>query len=210
MSNFLPARWLALLPALAVAVAIGASSARAQNAPYAGQQQRAIKSLSDQDIAELQAGQGMGLAKAAELNGYPGPAHVLEHAEALELTAAQRDRSKALFDSHKAAARELGRQVVEAERALDEAFASKRVDPASLRVLTAEIGQRSARLREEHLHTHLAQAALLEAGQLKRYAQLRGYETSAATTRPAAEHTQPSTMESESQPHKRNRNHSGH
>ncbi|MBT2326834.1 hypothetical protein J7E62_31490 [Variovorax paradoxus] len=69
-------------------------SAPAQHGPYAGEQQRAIKSLSEKDIADLQAGQGMGLAKAAELNGYPGPAHVLEHADALQLTAVQREQPK--------------------------------------------------------------------------------------------------------------------
>mgnify|MGYP006921603371 CR=1 FL=1 len=35
--------------------------------PYAGQQQRSIKSLSSEDIAELRRGGGWGLAKAAEL-----------------------------------------------------------------------------------------------------------------------------------------------
>ena len=46
--------------------------------PYAGMQTRAIKALSDQQIADLRAGRGMGMALPAELNGYPGPAHVLE------------------------------------------------------------------------------------------------------------------------------------
>ena len=46
-------------------------------APYAGYQQRPIKALSEQQIADLRAGRGMGLALAAELNGYPGPVHVL-------------------------------------------------------------------------------------------------------------------------------------
>jgi hypothetical protein len=46
--------------------------------PYAGQQTRAIKALSPEDLAGLLNGEGMGMAKAAELNGYPGPVHVLE------------------------------------------------------------------------------------------------------------------------------------
>jgi hypothetical protein len=46
--------------------------------PYAGLQNRAIKSLSDNDINELRRGGGWGLALAAELNGMPGPAHLLE------------------------------------------------------------------------------------------------------------------------------------
>jgi hypothetical protein len=41
-------------------------------------QSRAIKSLSDNDINELRRGGGWGLALAAELNGMPGPAHLLE------------------------------------------------------------------------------------------------------------------------------------
>src|SRR6266540_3233648 len=44
----------------------------AQTSPYAGQQTREIKSLSAQDIDDLLNARGMALAKAAELNGYPG------------------------------------------------------------------------------------------------------------------------------------------
>ncbi|MBL4876875.1 MAG: hypothetical protein JKY10_10340, partial [Cohaesibacteraceae bacterium] len=45
---------------------------------YAGEENRAIKSLSNADIAELKRGGGWGLAKAAELNGVPGPSHLLK------------------------------------------------------------------------------------------------------------------------------------
>jgi hypothetical protein len=41
--------------------------------PYAGQQTGTIKALSDEDITALLKGDGMGFAKVAELNGYPGP-----------------------------------------------------------------------------------------------------------------------------------------
>jgi hypothetical protein len=50
----------------------------AQQQPYAGIQNRPIKTLSDQQIADLNAGRGMGLALAAELNGYPGPVHAID------------------------------------------------------------------------------------------------------------------------------------
>src|ERR1700681_1945861 len=73
-----------------------ASAASAQT-PYAGMQARPIKALSEQQLADLGAGRGMGLALAAELNGYPGPAHVLELGDALHLTAAQRARTELLF-----------------------------------------------------------------------------------------------------------------
>ena len=59
-------------------------------APYAGQQQRQIKALSEQQVADLRAGRGMGLALAGELNGYPGPLHVIELADRLQLGDDQR------------------------------------------------------------------------------------------------------------------------
>ena len=117
----------------------------------------------------------MGLAKAAEFNGYPGPAHVLEHAQALGLSNAQRSASEALMLKHKAAAREIGKELVAAERGLDAAFADKTIDAARLAGLTREIGLKQAKLREEHLLTHLEQTALLTPEQVSRYAQLRGY-----------------------------------
>jgi hypothetical protein len=57
--------------------------------PYAGLQNRSIKTLSDQQIEDLTAGRGMGLALAAELNGYPGPIHAIELAEQLHLSPEQ-------------------------------------------------------------------------------------------------------------------------
>jgi hypothetical protein len=66
--------------------------------PYAGQDARAIASLSQADVDAILAGQGWGLAKPAELNGYPGPLHVLEEADALELTEEQRGAVQAIYD----------------------------------------------------------------------------------------------------------------
>ena len=62
---------------LVLAASLFALPALAADMPYAGQQARTIKALSDDDLAALRKGEGMGMAKAAELNGYPGPAHVL-------------------------------------------------------------------------------------------------------------------------------------
>ncbi len=158
-----------------VALGLMVFSAWGQNTPYAGQQQREIKSLSAPEVADLLAGQGMGLAKAAELNGYPGPAHVLENAAALSLTSQQRDSTQALLDKHKARARQMGAQLVAAERALDGAFVSREIDGTGLVRLTAEIGKLQGQLREEHLRTHLEQTALLNQHQIQHYSALRGY-----------------------------------
>src|SRR3982751_5387380 len=91
--------------------------------PYAGQQTREIKALSSTQTADLLAGKGMEQAKAAELNSYTGPMHVLELAGPLTLSTAQIQDSEALLASHKAEARALGARLVDAERDLDAAFA---------------------------------------------------------------------------------------
>src|SRR5713226_2586520 len=81
------------------------SSALAQSAqPYSGMQSRPIKALSAQQVADLRAGRGMGLALAAELNGYPGPSHVVELADALGLSDQQRAKVQDLFVAMKAEA----------------------------------------------------------------------------------------------------------
>lgn len=180
------------IPKLTMAAAcVLALAAHAQTSPYAGEQQRDIKALSERDAADLAAGQGMGLAKAAELNGYPGPAHVLEHADALGLTVQQRDATGALMAAHKARARTLGQQLIAAERALDDAFRTRRIDEADLARLTADIGRVQAQLREEHLRTHLAQTAMLDARQIERYSVLRGYASAGAGPRMGAQPAHP-------------------
>jgi len=69
-----------LFAILIVCTFVMPAAAEMPTTPYARQQVRTIKSLSDEDIAALRKGEGMGMAKAAELNGYPGPAHVLDMA----------------------------------------------------------------------------------------------------------------------------------
>src|SRR4030081_3756596 len=101
---------------VAGALTIGASLAQT---PYAGMQSRPIKALSDQQVADLKAGRGMGLALPAELNGYPGPMHVLEHADALGLTPDQRSRTMALFNAMKAEVVPVGERLIEQETKLD-------------------------------------------------------------------------------------------
>jgi Spy/CpxP family protein refolding chaperone len=150
--------------------------------PYAGEQSREIKSLSANEIKALHQGAGMGYAKAAELNGYPGPMHVLELARPLQLSAEQRQASEQLMAQHKTTARTLGGQLVDAERALDTAFAQKQIDAQRITELTQRIGNLQATLRAEHLQTHLRQTALLQPQQIARYQSLRGYDKSAGQT----------------------------
>jgi Spy/CpxP family protein refolding chaperone len=149
--------------------------AAAQQSPYVGQASRGVKALSDQEIADYLNGKGMGYAKAAELNGYPGPAHVLELAEDLRLTADQRARTQQLFQAMHADAMTVGRALVDRERQLDAAFASKTITAESLSRATAEIASLQGRLRDIHLSAHLAQSRVLDPQQVQQYDELRGY-----------------------------------
>ncbi|MEH2480483.1 Spy/CpxP family protein refolding chaperone [Nitrobacteraceae bacterium AZCC 2146] len=161
--------------ALLVTALLLASTSAFSQTPYSGMQTRPIKALSDQQVADLNAGRGMGLALAAELNGYPGPSHVLELADKLDLTAGQRDGVKALFDSMKSEALPLGSKLIQQEAELDHQFASRVVTPESLSASTASISATQGALRETHLKYHLSTVALLTPDQMTRYAQLRGY-----------------------------------
>jgi hypothetical protein len=158
---------------------IFASTAVAQS-PYAGMQARPIKGLSEQQVADLKAGRGMGLALPAELNGYPGPAHVLELADQLELSSDQRARVQSLFDAMKAEAVPLGARLLEQEAALDQQFANHSITPEILKAATAQIGVTQAELRNTHLKYHLQTAQILTHEQMQRYAVLRGYGSSAS------------------------------
>lgn len=157
-----------------------ASPAAAQHqhhqTPYTGFQQRTVKALSDEQLADYRAGRGMGLALAGELNGYPGPLHVLELAELLQLTEAQRDAASRLFNEMKAEAVPLGEKLISEESALDREFAEKRISPESLAALTLKIGETQGQLRNVHLKYHLTMAAMLTPHQRHRYAVLRGYQ----------------------------------
>ena len=128
------------------------------------------------------------LAKAAELNGYPGPAHVLELASQLSLTPEQRSRTEALFASMESKAIALGRALVDEERRLDQLFATKTVTAEELARSLGTIGALQGKVRGAHLEAHLTQAAILTPEQNARYARLRGYGGEDAHMGPSGQH----------------------
>jgi hypothetical protein len=164
--------WRAGLAGLAMIATTAHATAQT---PYAGMQTRSVKSLSNEQIADLRAGRGMGLALIAELNGYPGPSHVLELADALKLTDAQRGGIKRLFETMKAEAIPIGLQLLAQEADLDRQFADRTITADRLAAAIAAIGEVQARLRAAHLRFHLLTPAILSESQMRRYAELRGY-----------------------------------
>lgn len=145
--------------------------------PYVSGSRRDIKALSADEQRAWLEGQGAGLARAAELNGHPGPMHVLELATQLSLSAEQAARGQELMSRHKAEVRELGGQLVALERELDRLFTvgAPAIGAEASRLAEA-IGFLAGRIRASHLRTHIEQTALLTAEQVERYNRLRGYE----------------------------------
>jgi hypothetical protein len=111
--------------------------------------------LSQEEIDGLLAGEGMGYARSAELNGYPGPRHVLDMTE-LQLSSEQTASITTIFDDMKREAVTLGQEIVDAETVLGQSFSDKKITEASLQA-------------------HLAVTPLLSEEQLAQYQVLRGY-----------------------------------
>lgn len=176
-----------LLLALAICMPLPtlAQHSHRTQTPYAGMQNRAIKSLSDSDVKELRRGGGWGLALAAELNGMPGPAHLLELKDQIPLTHDQVARTQALFDDMRKAAVPAGERLIAAEAALEAAFAKGAVDEAILRRLLMEAESARTELRFIHLSQHFKTVQYLKPEQVKKYDILRGYADDPCKTIPA-------------------------
>jgi hypothetical protein len=181
-------RGRALIAAAGVLAWASMGGAAPAVSPYAGDERRAIKALSEDEVRDYLAGSGMGFAKAAELNRYPGPRHVLELADRLALSAEQRRRTERLFASMREEAARLGGEIVAQERELDARFASGAISAAEMERLTATLGALQGRLRAVHLRAHLAQRDILTTEQRRQYDVLRGYGQAPPATRPPGHH----------------------
>ncbi len=159
-----------LLPLLTLA-----GHAHAQHAGHAGPHQRGIKALSAEEASQYAAGAGMGYAKAAELNHYPGPMHVLELAAVLELTPEQHHATRQLMNRHKTEARAIGERLVAAEAELDRLFAENKITQTTLASQVQKIAGLQGEYRLSHLETHRRMQALLTSQQIAQYDRLRGY-----------------------------------
>ena len=143
--------------------------------PYAGQEARALKALSEEEIAAYRSGAGMALARVAELNHYPGPRHVLDLAAGLGLTDAQRAAVEEQFGAMQSEAVRLGAEILAREADLEAMFAGGTAVPDRATALMEEIGHLNGRLRAVHVRAHIATRALLTDDQTAAYDRLRGY-----------------------------------
>ena len=164
----------AIIVALIVLMATSVLAGQ-KNSPYAGFENREIKALSDDTIEGHLKGKGMGLSLAAELNHYPGPKHVLDFKDKLGLTQEQAEEVGEIRESMFNNARNLGAQIVQKERQLDEMFAGQAADALALESLVYSIAVLRGQLRYAHLKAHLRTRELLSDKQVKEYDRLRGY-----------------------------------
>lgn len=178
-----PGGFLWLVGAILASAFLSAIAFAQHHQSYAGQDAREIKALSADEVKQYLAGAGAGFARAAELNHFPGPMHVLELADRLELTTGQRAQTARLMNSHNAEARAIGEKVIAAERALDALFGSGRVDEARLSDAVRAAAQAQGEYRLSHLDTHRRMRALLSEEQVAAYDRLRGSANREATHR---------------------------
>lgn len=167
-----------LIAVAASGLSIAANPCLAQEhhiSSYAGEQTRAIKSLSKDDIAALEQGTGWGLALAAELNHVPGPRHVLDMSSEIVLDEAQVSAISDIYDEMKADAIRQGAIFISLEAELDRRFRDDTVTDAILRSSVDEISKARGDLRYIHLVAHLKTADVLSVHQIKMYNKLRGY-----------------------------------
>ncbi len=169
-------KFLLILPMLVFGFAAEARDTQlSQVSKYAGQEKQTIKSLSPDDIAELKRGGGWGLAKAAELNGVPGPAHLLEMKDQIPLDGAQVSALMEIFEQMKARAIQQGERLIALERELENHFRNRSITDAKLRASLDAIAEARKELRYIHLATHLKTPEILSPDQIEKYNRLRGY-----------------------------------
>jgi len=148
-----------------------------QKSKYAGEEKREIKSLSETDIEELKNGKGWGLAKAAELNGVPGPVHLLEMKKEIDLSAKQIRAIEDIYKKMKKEAMPLGLELIKLEMELNNHFANRTITDELLRQILQNIAQVHRQLRYVHLSTHLKTPDILKSEQITLYNKLRGYSS---------------------------------
>ena len=135
-----------------------------------------IRGLSEEQVTGYRTGAGMGFALPAELNGYPGPRHVLDMANELALTDEQLTEIQALYDAMLPQAISLGEQILTQEESLELAFRDGTITDDLLQSSLTESARLEGELRYVHLSTHLATIDILTSHQVQQYNQMRGYD----------------------------------
>jgi len=149
----------------------------AAGTPYAGRYDSAsaIRSLTPEEIVQIERGEGAGFALPAELNGVPGPRHVLDMAHDLGLSHEQRARVQTISDDMGEAVIVAGQRYLSVAQTLEEDFRAGTLTEADLPGRVAEVARLEGELATAHLLAHLQTAQVLTSTQIADYTRLRGY-----------------------------------
>ncbi|MDQ3695504.1 MAG: hypothetical protein M3464_18075 [Chloroflexota bacterium] len=148
------------------------------DSPYADRYDPAapIRALTPEEIGQIERGEGAGFALPAELNGVPGPSHVLTMADELGLSSVQHTQVQAIFDEMRAAVIPAGARYLAAQQVLEADFRASTLTETDLPGRIADVFGREGELVAAHLLAHLQTAQMLTPAQIADYNRLRGYE----------------------------------
>ncbi|MFB6181756.1 MAG: hypothetical protein ABEJ24_02560 [Candidatus Magasanikbacteria bacterium] len=150
--------------------------------PYIGQENRDIKALPPEDIEGLKRGSGTpfgGMAKPAELNGVPGPKHLLDMIEAgkLDVSKEQKNKIESVYKRMKENAIKKGEKIITKEEKIDNGFEKRSIEQEELKDKIKTSANLYGDLRFIHLKTHLEMLDILNEKQVEKYNKLRGYSS---------------------------------
>ncbi|MBC8515055.1 hypothetical protein H8D30_04280 [bacterium] len=138
-----------------------------------------LTSLSAEEVLGFLEGKGMGMAKPAEMNHFPGPMHVLELREELDLSEDQIAMVYGYRLDMLEETKSKGSLLITMEYNIDQWFlaASKgaSVDETDLSRMLRASALLRGQIRYTHLHAHLLTAMALSPQQIMDYDTLRGY-----------------------------------
>lgn len=130
--------------------------------------------VSEQEKEALLKGAGLGAGMIAMMNGYPGPKHVLELGDELELNAAQRESIGKTYGNVKAESVKLGTELVEKDEALTALFTSGSATTGEVEKLSRDIGELQGRVRAAHLNAHVETFDALTPAQREKLSSMQG------------------------------------
>jgi Spy/CpxP family protein refolding chaperone len=128
------------------------------------------------DRESLENSEGAGMGSYADLNGYPGPKHVLDMQDSLNLSEEQLKDVQSIFDAMKESTRSTGEAIIAREVELESLFRSGKATREVVKRVSKEIGALRGELRAAHLVAHIQAKQVLTKDQIATYDSLRDKE----------------------------------
>ncbi len=152
--------------------------------PYVSQLDSPVRGLDSEEVNDLLNGRGAGFARSAELNGVPGPRHVLDMQQELELSPEVTEQFEAIFVQMQSQAKVFGEEIIHKESLLSRGFAAGTLSETEMREQVEELAILYGELRATHLQAHFHTEPLLSAKQVDQYNTLRGYTNTSGQPMP--------------------------